>query len=119
MEEANLRLGVVQYSTMVDACARVGQAKAAVEWVGRMEAARVKPNRTVLNSVVNSFARAGLPEGAANWLKGMRARSIEPDVISYTIAISACTGPAPLARADLAEQLFRDMLRHGHQPDGL
>jgi len=103
---------VVTYSSMIDACAKVGDRDGAERWHRRMLERGLQPNGHTLSSVITACARAGDASAASEYLMNMEKAHL--DVIVYGSVLNAC---AKAGDSERAKQVFQHMQSSGIQPN--
>merc|ERR1719387_3252955 len=114
MLAAGVGADVVSYSTVINACAKVGNGGSAERWLTKMLEAGVQANVQSYSAVVSAFAKVGDTMGAEKWLLQMLDAGIKGDTISYTAMINAC---ARVGDVQKAEDWLEKMLVDGIEPN--
>merc|ERR1719265_259243 len=109
-----MQADVVSYSTVINAFAKLGDARSAEQWLTKMIDAGVEANVQSYSTVVSAFAKAGDADGAEKWLARMHDAGIKGDTISYTAVINAC---AKVGNVQKAETWLVRMLEVGVEPN--
>lgn len=105
-------LDIWAYAAVIDACAQVGDSRAAARWHCRAEEERLHPNVVTYNSVINACARRGDSDAAERWLMQMMHERIEPKLITFNSVLKACR-----QRSDVVSRTFQSMASWSIQPD--
>jgi len=106
----------VDYSSVIDACAKSGEVERAQQWFLKAEEAGIALDEISYNSVINACAKAGQANRASQWLLKAEEAGVALSVISYASAVQACAQAKP-RRPDLAQQLFQRMLSKKIRPN--
>merc|ERR1719223_1702560 len=105
---------VVTYSSMIDACAKVGDRAGAERWHKRMVERGLQPNTHTFSSVITACAKAGDAVAASQYLKTMEQAQIQPDVVVYGSVLKACARAGDVERA---KKIFKHMESLGIHPN--
>jgi len=100
------------YSSMIDACAKVGDRDGALRWHRRMLDRGLQPNGITLRSIVTACAKAGDALTASQHLMSMEKSQL--NVFVYCSALDAC---AKAGDSETANKLFQHMQSSGIQPN--
>jgi len=105
---------VVTYTSMIDACAKVGDRAGAERWHKRMVERGLQPNPHTFSSVITACAKAGDAVAASQYLKIMEEAQIQPDVVVYGSVLNACARAGDVERA---KKIFQHMQSSGIHPN--
>jgi len=86
MHGAGIKGDTISFTTVINACARVGDVKKAEAWLMRMLESGVEPNTITFNAVISACAKVGDGRRACEWLAKMKAAGILPNSFSYNSA---------------------------------
>merc|ERR1719359_1577172 len=86
MHDAGIKGDTNSFTTVINACSRVGDVKKAETWLMRMLESGVEPNTITFNAVIAACAKVGDGRRACNWLAKMKAAGILPNSFSYNSA---------------------------------
>lgn len=78
------------YTTLINACAKVGRMQSAVAVVGEMRALGIEPDVITYNALLDGWAKRGDIWEAADVMEQMQAAGVKPDVSSFCTLIYAC-----------------------------
>lgn len=82
--------GASAYHAALDACAKAGRWRVAIELLESMEGKGLSPTTRAYNCAVAACGRAREGRRAVRLVEKMREEGVELDVISFGAAISAC-----------------------------
>lgn len=78
------------YSTLINACAKVGRMQSAVAVVGEMRARGIEADVITYNTLLDGWAKRGDVWEAADVIEQMQAAGVAPDTTSFCLLIYAC-----------------------------
>ncbi|CAK0905625.1 unnamed protein product [Prorocentrum cordatum] len=107
MATVRLTPDVLSYTAVIRAAAATGQVEEALRWRDRALASGVPSDVALHNAAIGACARARRLDLALHALGAMRGARLGPTLVSYTSALSACSGQP--GGAEAAEALLRDM----------
>merc|ERR1719359_726131 len=111
MHDAGIKGDTISFTTVINACARVGDVKKAEAWLMRMLKSGVEPNTITFNAVIAACAKVGDGRRACEWLAKMRAAGILPNSFSYNSAAKPSVARGEYRRVeDLMKSLRADGL---------
>merc|ERR1719443_166192 len=110
--ELGIEPNVVSFSSMIDACARVGDLARAEHWHGKMQEWGVQPNVYIYSALINACAKNSDVEGAYRWLERAEGSGTTLDAVVYGCVINAC-GKA--GDTECAKKVFQQMRSQGIQ----
>ena len=117
MEHDGIQANVVTYNSVINACARCGDAKRAEHWFQKMVAQGVQPGVLTFNSLVNACAKALDVDRAEKWLKEMPKHNVQPDDVSYSTVIHACgTAQEPERAEHWMKLMVSSLCSQGEKP---
>merc|ERR1719146_594767 len=76
----------ISFTSVINACAKIGDVKKAEAWLVRMLESGVEPNEITFNAVVCACAKAGNGPRAVEWLEKMKMAEVLPNSFSYNQA---------------------------------
>jgi len=97
---------VVTYSSMIDACAKVGDRDGAERWYRRMLERGLRPNGHTLSSVITACAKAGDALAASQYMMRMEKAHVQLGVVVYGSVLHAC---AKAHDSETAKKVFQHM----------
>jgi len=112
MNSSKVEPNVVTYSSMIDACAKVGDRHGAERWHRRMLERGLQPNGHTLSSVITACAKAGDASAASEYLMSMEKAQL--DIVVYGSVLNAC---AKAGDSERAKKVFQHMLSTGIKPN--
>merc|ERR1719277_2568526 len=101
---------VVSFSTMINACAKVGDLGRAEHWYGIMQEHGVQPNGYCYSALINACSRVGNVESACLWLQRAEKTGAAMDGVVYGCVINTC---GKVGDAERAMSVFRQMKAQG------
>merc|ERR1719353_1463646 len=110
MLEEGIRGDTISYTAMINACARVGDADKAEEWLVRMLKDGVEPNVITFNAVIAACAKKGCGDRTEMWLNKMKRAGVPPNSFSYNSAAKPFVTTGDWKKV---EQLMTDLRNDG------
>jgi len=107
-------LDEVIYNTVLDACAKTGSYKLAMEIFEDMNKSKIKKSNVTYSILIKIFSNNKEEETAIKLLEEMKANKIKPGLIVYTCLIQTCLKSK---RFSQAMDLFEDLKKIGLKPD--
>ncbi len=104
----------ITYSSGINACAKGGESRRALEVVEEMRSRGVVPNEITYNSVIDACAKGGESQRALELFDEMRLYGLTPDLTTYGVALNAC---AIGQQSERALSLFESLQEDGLSPD--
>merc|ERR1719356_2388525 len=86
MHSAGIKGDTISYTTVINACAKVGAVEKAEAWLGRMIEEGAEPNVVTFNAVIAACAKRCDGERAVEWLDKMKRSGVRPNSFSYNSA---------------------------------
>jgi len=113
MQRSCIDFSVVTYNTMIDACARCGEASKMQSVLTDMETNKVEPNIITLSAVLKGYCQDRQLEKAFELLETIRASStFKADEIIYNSMLDGCAREGLWKRAlGLLEQMQKDGIK--------
>ncbi|KAF0902761.1 hypothetical protein E2562_019092 [Oryza meyeriana var. granulata] len=114
---ADVRPGLVTYSTLIGGLCRGGKMKEAFELLEEMiEKGRIVPDQLTYNLLISGFCRLGQVEKAQSIFGFMRKNECEPNAFNYAALIN---GHCKKGEVESARGVFEEMISSGIQPDAV
>merc|ERR1719238_272 len=84
MVEAGIEASNQSVTSVISACAKVGNVDMAEAWLDRYEEFKVEPDVIAFSSVIDACAKAGDSERGMRVFERMRAKGVKPNVVAYS-----------------------------------
>jgi len=109
----NMKVGLVIFNTLIDACCRVGDMDSAARLFRDMMEADCLPDLITYSTLIKGYCGRGELEEAMELFALMRNKGITPDAIVFNSLLDGC---AKQQRINLCEKVFEDMIAAGIAP---
>merc|ERR1719515_361764 len=107
MLESGVEPNTITFTTVINACARVGDVKKAEAWLTKMKAAGILPNSFSYNSAAKPSVARGEYRRVEELMKSLRADGLPYDDFCLTSLLYAYSNAKPKQR-ERAEAVFRE-----------
>jgi len=113
MQRSCINFSIVTYNTMIDACARCGEASRMQSILADMQTNKVEPNIITLSAVLKGYCQDRQLEKAFELLETIRASStFKADEIIYNSILDGCAREGLWKRAlGLLDQMQKDEIK--------
>jgi len=108
MDDAGIKGDTISFTSVINACAKVGNVKKTEAWLVRMLESGVVPNEITFNAVICACAKAGDGNRAVEWLQKMKLAEVLPNSFSYNQAAKAYVAQGDYRRVESLMSALRD-----------
>merc|ERR1719456_419519 len=113
MLEHNVKISLVVYNTLIDACCRVSDMEGAATIFQEMVAGQVTPDLITYSTLIKGYCLCGDMDQGMQLFMLMRKKGILPDAVVFNSLLDGC---AKRQMRTLCEQVVRDMAEAGVTP---
>eukprot|EP00443_Scrippsiella_acuminata_P129864 CAMPEP_0115577338 /NCGR_PEP_ID=MMETSP0272-20121206/3021_1 /TAXON_ID=71861 /ORGANISM="Scrippsiella trochoidea, Strain CCMP3099" /LENGTH=1143 /DNA_ID=CAMNT_0003012147 /DNA_START=42 /DNA_END=3472 /DNA_ORIENTATION=+ len=113
MKAGGVKVGLVVFNTLIDACSRVGDMSSAARLFRDMVGAECVPDIITYSTLIKGYCVRGEVDEALELFSLMRKKGIKPDAIVFNSLLDGC---AKKQMPELCEQVIRDMVEAGVMP---
>jgi len=113
MQAKNVKISVVVYNTLIDACCRVSDMEGAAKLFSEMVAAQATPDLITYSTLIKGYCLCGDMDQGMQLFMLMRKKGIKPDAVVFNSLLDGC---AKRQMRTLCEQVLNDMLEAGVSP---
>merc|ERR1719324_499197 len=113
MQAKNVKISVVVYNTLIDACCRVSDMEGAAKLFQDMVAGQCTPDLITYSTLIKGYCLCGDMDQGMQLFMLMRKKGITPDAIVFNSLLDGC---AKRQMRTLCEQVVRDMAEAGVSP---
>merc|ERR1719265_1777112 len=113
MQDKNVKVSVVVFNTLIDACSRVSDMEGAAKIFSDMVAAQSTPDLITYSTLIKGYCLCGDMDQGMQLFMLMRKKGILPDAVVFNSLLDGC---AKRQMRTLCEQVVRDMQEAGVSP---
>lgn len=113
MKCTNMKVGLVVFNTLIDACCRVGDIDSSAQLFTDMMNADCLPDLITYSTLIKGYCTRGELDKAMELFALMRNKGIVPDAIVFN---SLLDGAAKQQMPGLCEEIFHEMVEAGISP---
>merc|ERR1719281_431453 len=113
MQEHNVKVSLVVYNTLIDACCRVSDMEGAAKLFQDMVAGQCTPDLITYSTLIKGYCLCGDMDQGMQLFMLMRKKGIVPDAVVFNSLLDGC---AKRQMRTLREQVVRDMAEAGVSP---
>merc|ERR1719487_358160 len=113
MLEHNVKISLVVYNPLIDACCRVSDMEGAAKLFQDMVAGQVTPDLITYSTLIKGYCLCGDMDQGMQLFMLMRKKGIVPDAVVFNSLLDGC---AKRQMRTLCEQVVRDMAEAGVAP---
>merc|ERR1719171_2643392 len=106
MQERNVKISVVVYNTLIDACCRVSDMEGAAQIFQDLVAAQATPDLITYSTLIKGYCLCGDMDQGMQLFMLMRKKGIVPDAVVFNSLLDGC---AKRQMRAMCEQVIRDM----------
>mmetsp|Transcript_22161 Transcript_22161/g.54227 ORF Transcript_22161/g.54227 Transcript_22161/m.54227 type:complete len:182 (-) Transcript_22161:1215-1760(-) len=111
----------ITFTSLIDACAQLGDVERANRWFRCMGFNGIEPNVRTVSAMLNACAKSKDPaswELAVALFRDMSKKSIQPDEFTFASMLNVCANTRhkdPTNVLDMAEEVVGEMKQHSHK----
>merc|ERR1719265_2755496 len=113
MQEHNVKISLVVFNTLIDACCRVSDMEGAAKLFQDMVAGQSTPDLITYSTLIKGYCLCGDMDQGMQLFTLMRKKGIQPDAVVFNSVLDGC---AKRQMRVLCEQVIRDMEEAGISP---
>merc|ERR1719388_441997 len=113
MKTNGIKVSVVVFNTLIDACCRVSDMEGAAKIFSDMVAAQSTPDLITYSTLIKGYCLCGDMDQGMQLFMLMRKKGIQPDAVVFNSLLDGC---AKRQMRTLCEQVLNDMLEAGVSP---
>merc|ERR1719487_2011197 len=106
MQEHNVKVSLVVYNTIIDACCRVSDMEGAAQIFQDLVAAQATPDLITYSTLIRGYCLCGDMDQGMQLFMLMRKKGIVPDAVVFNSLLDGC---AKRQMRAMCEQVIRDM----------